>query len=118
MTEIQKISAPVAHKLEAKRAETDSSVTPEYIAWLESLYPARNGVGGNEAWNAGAAWARGQIQQGWKLVPAEPTREQVMAAHDGFYEFWEGNPQLTQTEAIAKWMVAQPEPLPDPNQIE
>jgi hypothetical protein len=31
--------------------KTDQSVTPEYLAWLDSIGP-RHGVGGNEAWNA------------------------------------------------------------------
>jgi len=42
-------NVPVAHELAKEQAKTDQSVTPEYLAWLESLYPARNGVGGNEA---------------------------------------------------------------------
>ena len=42
--------------------QTDQSVTPEYLEWLDSIQP-RHGVGGNEAWNAGVAWAKAQPQQ-------------------------------------------------------
>ena len=34
---------------------TDQTVTPAYLEWLESV-KSRNGIGGNEAWNAGVAW--------------------------------------------------------------
>lgn len=42
--------------------QTNQSVTPEYLEWLDSIQP-RHGVGGNEAWNAGVAWATAQPQQ-------------------------------------------------------
>ena len=59
----QRINVPVAHKLAKEQAKTDQTVPPEYLAWLESLYPERNGVGGNEAWNAGIAWFKAQQEQ-------------------------------------------------------
>jgi hypothetical protein len=54
------VALPTAHERAAKQAQTDGTVTPEYLAWLKSLYPATPGVGGNEAWNAGVAWAKAQ----------------------------------------------------------
>lgn len=80
-------SLPVAHELAAERALTDASVKPEYIAWLKSLHPVRNGVGGNEAWNAGVAWASEQDAvkpDVWRRLKYLPGTEQfVYTADDG-----------------------------------
>lgn len=48
--------------LKANDQHRNSAVTPEYLDWLESIYP-RFGVSGNEAWNAGVAWAMAQKQE-------------------------------------------------------
>jgi hypothetical protein len=44
---------------------TDQSVPKEYLDWLDSIRP-REGIGGNEAWNAGVAWERNR-----RATPAE-----------------------------------------------
>ena len=52
---VGKADSPIAAPVAAQ--PTDQSVTPEYLSWLVSVQP-RAGVGGNEAWNAGVAWAK------------------------------------------------------------
>ena len=56
-------TAPGAPQQEASGAnwneerQTDQSVTPEFTAWLARPGQHCQGVGANEAWNAGVAWA-------------------------------------------------------------
>lgn len=53
----------LAHvSLASVQKPTDDSVRFEYLEWLASIQP-RHGVGGNEAWNAGVAWAKSQQSQ-------------------------------------------------------
>jgi hypothetical protein len=53
----------------------DDAVTPEYLAWLEAIYP-RHGVGGNVAWNAGVRWERS------RKVAAQPTLPELSDPED------------------------------------
>lgn len=47
----------LATRIYENKSKTDPSVTQEFLAWLDTVRH-RNGVGANEAWNAGVAWAR------------------------------------------------------------
>ncbi len=40
----------------------DQSCTPEFFRWLDTMTP-RSGVGANEAWNAGVAWQKTQMDE-------------------------------------------------------
>ena len=72
------VGAPVAWHPERK---TDQAVTKPFCDWLDTVRHC-NGVGANEAWNAGAAWQKSQAP----AASAEGvTDSQIVALADSFH---------------------------------
>lgn len=84
-------------------AMTDDAVTPEYLAWLASLQPPRNGVGGNEAWNAGVAFAGQQLahQSAPSTGPlTDEELQEIFSGISGFQQWALTKPQVAFARAI------------------
>ncbi|MGI4776900.1 MAG: hypothetical protein ACRYGA_02085 [Janthinobacterium lividum] len=79
--DFQAVIAGIGEKIHREvMASTDQSVTEPFKAWLNETHIAgRNGVGANEAWNAGVVYAQ---SAGAAQVPAEPTEGEIQSAFE------------------------------------
>ena len=68
--------------------KTDKSVTPEYLAWLESIGP-RAGVGGNEVWNARQAEIADLRSENQALADDKKAEQEIANFHLGQWELRE-----------------------------
>jgi hypothetical protein len=71
------INLPSVLETYRNMAKRGADVTPEFLKWLESIQPV-NGVGANEAWNAGATWATREAQKHMNVNPQTASGKRAM----------------------------------------